>query len=232
MTPVTLPPAVRDDARVVEELLADLGRIPPPGPPEPGDEGGGPAGEPERTPRVGNAVLAMTMFLAAETMLFAGLVGGFLVLRFGAQVWPPPFQPRLPVEVTGVNTLILLASSLTLTRAVRAIRRDDQGGLTRGLGQTALLGAIFLAVQGYEWTRLVGFGLTVSSGAYGATFYTLIGAHGVHVLGALIWLSTVLMAARRSRFTAPDHSPVVVCAMYWYFVVFLWPVLYGLVYLR
>ena len=183
-------------------------------------------------PAAGAARLGMLVFLAAETMLFVGFVAAYLVFRLGAPVWPPPFQPRLPVEVTGVNTLILLASSLTLTRALRANRRGDRAALVRGLGQTALLGVIFLAVQGYEWARLVHFGLTVSSGAYGTTFYTLIGAHGIHVLAAVIWLSVVLVEAGRGRFTPRHHVGLSLCRMYWYFVVFLWPVLYTLVYLR
>ncbi len=230
MTPAT-PPAL-DDAAVVDELLADIERLPPSLPPEDGGDGGRPWGEPERTPFVSNAVLGMLAFLAAETMLFAGLIAGFLVLRYSAVVWPPPFQPRLPIEVTGVNTAVLLASSVTMARALRAVRRGSQSGLALGLGWTALLGAIFLGVQGYEWVRLVEFGLTVSSGAYGATFYTLIGIHALHVLGALIFLGIVLVRARRGRFTERAHTPVVVCGIYWSFVVFVWPILYLLVYLR
>src|SRR3989304_680552 len=102
MTPAP-PPAVDDTAAVIDELLADIGRLPPP--PPPGDRGDGRSwGEPERTPLVSNAVLGMLVFMGAETMLFAGLIAGFLVLRLGARVLPPPFQPRLPIEVTGVDT--------------------------------------------------------------------------------------------------------------------------------
>src|SRR3990172_9968765 len=146
MTPAT-PPAVDDAAVTVDQLLADIGRRPPPPPPEDGGDGR-PWGEPERIPLVSNAVLGMLMFMAAETMLFAGLIAGFLVLRYGAVVWPPPFQPRLPIEVTGANTAVLLGSSGTMARALRAIRRGNRGGLVGGLGLTALLGATFLAVQG------------------------------------------------------------------------------------
>jgi heme/copper-type cytochrome/quinol oxidase subunit 3 len=224
---------ILDKTEVLDRLLTDFDRLPPVVPPEDGGEGDPfPSWEPERRPFIDNARLGMLMLLGAETMFFAGLVSAFLVLRLGARVWPPPFQPRLPVGVTGVNTLVLLASSLTLTRALRAIRRGDQSRLVTGLGQTALLGLIFLAVQGYEWERLVRFGLTVSSGAYGATFYTLIGAHGVHVLAAVIWLSVVLIRSLRGRFTAQRHVGASLCGMYWYFVVFLWPALYLLVYLR
>ncbi len=202
---------------------------PPPAPP---DAGAGDGGEGrESWPPVSNARLGMWMLLATETMFFGGMVGAFLVLRLSAAVWPPASQPRLPVAVTAVNTLVLLLSSYALTRALHAVRRDDLRRLVIWLARTALLGGLFLAVQGAEWVRLVHFGLTVSSGAYGATFYTLIGAHGVHVLAALIWLTLVTLAAMRGRYTARDHVGVAVCSMYWHFVVALWPILYLLVYI-
>lgn len=223
---------VLDPKRMVEELLADLGRLPPPPPPDRGGDDPGPSGEPERRRGFGNAQFGMLIFLGAETMLFAGLVAGFLVLRLGAEVWPPPFQPRLPVGITGVNTLFLLASAFTMGRALKAIRREDQARLTRALGWTVLLGTVFLAVQGYEWTRLVHFGFTVSSGAYGATFYTLVGAHGLHVLVAVLVLLVVLGRARAGRVSPRRYTGVQVTGMFWYYVVGLWPILYTLVYLR
>jgi cytochrome c oxidase subunit 3 len=164
-------------------------------------------------------------------MFFAGLVSAFWVLRLAAPVWPPPLQPRLPVGVTGLNTLVLLGSSVAVLTGVRALRAGRRGAAIRQLGLAASLGAVFLLVQGYEWVRLIGFGLTMSSSTYGATFYTLIGAHGLHVLGALSWLALVLLAARRGRYTPRAHVGASVCAMYWHFVVALWPVLYVLVYL-
>src|SRR5262247_3900348 len=139
--------------------------------------GGEPPAPPVRpNPTIGsNAWVGTLMFLGAEAMFFAGLIGAYLVFRVGAAIWPPPFQPRLPVAVTGVNTVILLASALTMHMAVKAVRRGERMKLIRFLGATATLGVVFLAVQGYEWTKLIRFGLTVSSSVYGGLFYTLIG---------------------------------------------------------
>ncbi len=182
-------------------------------------------------PIISNARLALLMFLGAEAMFFAGLIGAFIVFRVGSTTWPPYLQPRLPVAVTGVNTLILLLSGLTMRWALSAIRAGEPNRLVRYLATTAFLGSLFIAIQGYEWIRLIHFGLTLSSGVYGATFYTLIGCHGLHVLGAVLWLGVVLMMARAGRFTSERHAGVVLCGMYWTFVVGLWPLLYGLVYL-
>jgi cytochrome c oxidase subunit 3 len=178
-----------------------------------------------------NVWLAVLMFLGAEAMFFAGLIGAYLVFRVGAAIWPPPFQPRLPVIVTGVNTAILLASAWTMRLALQAGRRDERTALIRYLGATALLGSVFLAVQGFEWLELIRFGLTVSSSVYGGLFYTLIGFHAAHVLGALVWLAVVFVLARQGRYTKASHVGLQTCRMYWTFVVALWPVLYGLVYL-
>jgi heme/copper-type cytochrome/quinol oxidase subunit 3 len=173
----------------------------------------------------------MLMFLGVETMFFAGLIGSFLVFRLAHQPWPPPAFPRLPVAVTGVNTLLLLYSALTMWRAQQAIRIGAGQRAVYQLSLTVVLGVTFLAIQGYEWARLVRFGLTITSGVYGATFYTLIGCHGLHVFGAVIWLLGVLFRARKGRYSAGGYVGMALCGMYWYYVVALWPVLYGLVYL-
>lgn len=192
--------------------------------------GGDPPGA-ASAPVVSNARLGVLMFLGAEAMFFAGLIGAFLVFRLGSALWPPPFQPRLPVGVTGINTVILIVSALTMHRGLKAIRSGEVDRLIRFLWATVALGGIFLAIQGYEWVRLIHFGLTVSSSVYGGLFYTLIGFHGLHVAGAMLWLFTVWFGARQGRFSARQHTGVETCAMYWIFVVGLWPVLYALVYL-
>jgi heme/copper-type cytochrome/quinol oxidase subunit 3 len=204
----------------------------PPRPPERHDGNGDDGGRPGPDgPPLSNARLGMLMLLGGETMFFGGLVIAFLHLRFGAAVWPPPGQPRLPLGLTAVNTLVLLASSWALVRASRALRAEQRAEFVRGLAVTWALGVLFLLIQGVEWTRLVAFGLRVSSGVYGAAFYTLIGIHAAHVLGAVTWLAAVLCLARRGRYTAARRVGVVCCAIYWHYVVALWPVLYVLVYL-
>jgi len=200
-------------------------------PKRPGFGGGEPPPGLPQTPIGNNVWLAILVFLGAEAMFFAGLMGAYIVFRVGAAVWPPPFQPRLPVGVTGVNTVFLLASAATIRVALRCARRGDATHLVRWLGVTALLGAIFLAVQGYEWIELIQFGLTVSSSVYGGLFYTLIGFHALHVFGALVWLMVVFVLARRGHYAKDHYVGVQTCAMYWTFVVALWPALYGLVYL-
>ncbi len=191
--------------------------------------GGGPPAQPWEPP-VSNAQLAILILIAFEAMVFLGLITAYFILRSGHMAWPPPDMPRLPLAVSAVNTLMLTCSAFTMWRALAAVRAADLAGLRSNLVASTVLGCLFLAVQGSEWVRLIHQGLTLSSGAYGSIFYTLVGLHAAHVVAAVIWLLAVLLLAWRGRFTARHHTPVQLCAMYWYFVCGLWLVLFGLVY--
>lgn len=182
-------------------------------------------------PPVSNARLAMLGFIVFESMLFVPLMGGFVVLRWGSPVWPPPGQPYLPIAITWVNTLVLLGSSVPLAFAARGLRRGSKTPYVRGLSAAAAMGALFLAVQGYEWTRLLAHGMTVGGGVYGGIFLILIGTHALHVLGAVVWLATVALLAAVGRVGETRDTAFVLCRMYWAFVCILWVVLFGLVYL-
>ena len=165
--------------------------------------------------------LAMLLFLAAEVMFFAGLVGAFLVFRMGSISWPPVGQPRLPVEWTLLNTVILLISSVAMWRANQSSQKSHGPETSVWLGATLFLGGVFLAVQGFEWVRLLEFGLTVSSGPFGFTFYTLVGCHAAHVTAGLVWLAVTFVreaASLRGYGSRPDLD---LCRMFWYFVVAL-----------
>ena len=214
----------------VERPRRSNGHVPPPPPPTGG--GDGPDREPgPRRPLLDNVRLAMLFLICGEVMFFGGLVSAFLVLRVTAAQWPPPLQPRLPVGVTGVNTLVLLASSVAMVAAMRALDGRDARALVRRLLLAGGLGAAFLLVQGYEWVRLVSYGLTVWSGAYGTTFYTVIGTHAAHVVAAVVWVAVTAWLAGAGRITEGRAGVLRACAIYWHFVVALWPILYVAVYL-
>lgn len=185
----------------------------------------------ERVPPISSTRIAMMAVVTSELMLFAGLLGMYIVIRLSHSVWPPADQPRLPLFVTTLNSIALFASVAPLTAALRAIRRDDRRRAALALAVTTALGALFLGVQGTEWTRLVHEGLTLASSQYGAAFYVLIGCHATHVLAAVIWLATVTLLAFRDRYRADAFAGLEMCAIYWYFVAALWAVLFPIVYL-
>lgn len=178
---------------------------------------------------VSNGVLGMILFVFVEVMLFAGFVSAYVIVKSRApgSVWPPPNQPRLPFERTAVNTSALVLSGLLLLVAHRLNEKGKPrvGGL---LLAATLLGAAFVALQGVEWVALLAEGLTLTSSTYGSLFYTIIGAHAVHAVVALCALGWATARLRAGRLAKETLSTV---ALFWYFVVAVWPVLYVQVYL-
>ncbi len=174
-----------------------------------------------------SALMGMSLWLFTELMFFAALISAFFVARSASIAWPPMGQPRLPVVLTGINSVVLLASAWVIWPAAFGTGSGKDTLRDRSRYLTALLlGAVFILIQGFEWIRLIGFGLALTSGTYGAFFYLIIGAHAIHALAGLVALGFSLPAVGQSGGQA--GRPV---ALYWLFVVGLWPILYGLVYL-
>ena len=171
----------------------------------------------------------MLLFIATELMFFASLISAFLIINASAEAWPPEGQPRLPVLATALNSLVLIASGVSIFKAYRVFAQDGPSESARKLVRLAMwLGSIFVAVQGYEWIRLLSYGLTMTSSQYGAFFYLIIGTHGIHALGALIGLWRLYLKLRAGDLEQQGFQAVL---FFWFFVVGIWPILYVLVYL-
>lgn len=179
-----------------------------------------------------NGWWGVLFLLGTEVMLFAALFATFFNHRAAAPAWPPVGAPDLPVVKTGINTVILLLSGVTMHWAHSAIRKGDQKQLKIGLVLTILLGLVFIGGQALEYTDLMHEGLTVQSGTYGATFFMLTGTHGAHVIGGLGILAICAVRAFRGQFDQKRHVAVEVSAIYWHFVDVVWVLLYAVVYLR
>ena len=183
--------------------------------------------DPRPRPVVPTPVLGMLLFVVAEAMMFAGLISAFTIVKAGDLGWPPPGQPRLPVEATAFNTAVLLLSAVFLFLANRRF------GMARELARRPLfaamgLGVFFVCFQGYEWISLIRQGLTLTSSNHGSFFYLIVGMHGLHALAGLAVLGRAAWKLSRGLL-AP--STFVAAQLFWYFVVGLWPILYALVYL-
>ncbi len=148
-------------------------------------------------------------------------------MKAGALGWPPPGQPRLPVEATAFNTAVLLASGVVLFFANRAYARNRD--LAKRLLFTAIgFGAFFVAFQGFEWVSLIRQGLTLASSNHSSFFFLIVGMHGLHAIAGLTVLGSAGFKLSKSLL-APDSFAA--AQIFWYFVVGLWPLLYFMVYL-
>jgi cytochrome c oxidase subunit 3 len=169
----------------------------------------------------------MLIFVAAEVMFFAGLISAFTIIRAEAPIWPPPDQPRLPIERTALNTMALLFSGVALAIGQRAFTRDRRAARAPLL-VAMLLGGFFVLFQGAEWWALIRQGLTLTSSSLGSFFYLIVGLHALHAVVAIGLLTAAWWRLQRGWLA---QSQLVTAAVFWYFVVGLWPVLYGVVYL-
>ena len=181
-----------------------------------------------RQPAVPSSVLGMLVFVGAEVMFFAGLISAFTIARAGARPdqWTLSAEPMLPAAATLINTAALMASGALLFVAHRQHRRGLPAA--RLLLWSTLLGGAFVLLQGREWVGLIGQGLTIRSSSLGSFFYLVVGAHGVHAVGALVALAMAWWRLRHGRLTPGFFFGV---QTFWYFVVALWPVIYLRVYL-
>jgi len=175
-----------------------------------------------------SGVVGMLIFIVTEVMLFAGFLSAFTITRSNALMgmWPPPGQPRLPVENTMVNTGALLLSGLVLVIGHWRLKKNltnVRGPLIAAL----ILGSTFVALQGVEWVALLRQGLTMMSSPHGSFFYLIVGVHGLHALAAIIAVGWALSRSLRGKLKASEFYTV---ETFWYFVVLMWPIIYTRVY--
>lgn len=182
---------------------------------------------------ISNPVLGMLLFITSEVMFFGGLFAAYFSVRANAPQWPPEeFRETLEIlPLVGPATILLIVSSFTCQFAVWAIRRDDRTAFLRNMTVTVILGIVFLIMQAADYATLGSEGLTLSSGTFGTTYYTLTGFHGAHVLGGVIMLSVVLYRGMAGQFSARHHDAVEGASLYWHFVDVVWILLFSLLYL-
>ena len=171
----------------------------------------------------------MIFFIASEAVFFANLLAGYIYLRVRAGQWPPSgtdvhLERTLPI----INTFILLSSSFPMHWAARSITRGNRKNLTRGLLLTAILGAIFLGGQAYEYTHAA---FNPSTGIFGSTFFVLTGFHGAHVTAGVLFILVCFARSARGDFTKDRHFAVNAIEMYWHFVDVVWVILFTVLYL-
>jgi len=169
--------------------------------------------------------VGVVVWLASELMFFSGLFAAYFTLRANTRPWPPE-GVELETVRTAAATAVLVASSFTMHVAVKAAEHDDRGRSIRWLAITAVLGAIFLTNQGFEYTEAP---FSISSHAYGSAFYLMTGFHGLHVIGGLIFmLAAAGVIGGRSK--APAGPTLEVCGYYWHFVDVVWVAMFTTIY--
>ena len=185
--------------------------------------------EAHRSSRVDHRTLGMLLFILSEVMVFGAFFTAYFFIRVVAgDNWFPVRGHDLPKLVAGVNTAILLSSSLTMHWAQTSVKNGNRWGLKAGMLTTFLLGSTFLFVQINEYVHI---GFAPHDFAQGSVFYGLTGLHGAHVFVGLTLLLMVVVRSWRGHYSVEEHRGVEVPGIYWHFVDVMWIVVYATVYL-
>jgi cytochrome c oxidase subunit III len=202
---------------------------------------------------------SMGWFIFSEVMFFAAFFGALFYARVLSVPWlasgdneallwhgftgawpsagpyepsgADPFTPMGAWGIPAINTLILLTSGATLTWAHYGLLKNRRNQLKLGLLATIVLGAVFIALQAYEYLHAYGdLNLRMDTGIYGSTFYLLTGFHGLHVTIGAIMLVVMLFRTMAGHFSPGQHFGFEAAAWYWHFVDVVWLFLFVVVY--
>jgi heme/copper-type cytochrome/quinol oxidase subunit 3 len=177
-----------------------------------------------------NEKLAMWVFLGSDCLLFGSLISTYLLLRNRA-IDGPTAADVFDIPFTSVSSFVLLMSSMTMALGVAAINRGELRRCRVWLTSTAMLGAVFVAGQVYEFTTFYREGLGYTTNIFGSAFYTLTGFHGVHVTVGIIMLMTLVVMSMRGNLSTDRAETVEIVGLYWHFVDIVWIVIFTVVYL-
>jgi cytochrome c oxidase subunit 3 len=181
-----------------------------------------------KSSRVEAPLLGMMLFIISEIMVFGAFFTAYFFIRVAeGNTWPAA-GTKLPVQVAGVNTAILISSSFTLHWAQVSIRKGNRFGLKAGMASTFLLGCTFLFVQINEYANI---GFAPQDAAQQSVFYALTGLHGAHVFIGLLLLLFVTIRSFRGHFSPESHQGLEVPGVYWHFVDIMWIIVYSSVYI-
>ncbi len=180
-----------------------------------------------RSSRVEPPVLGMLLFIISEVMIFGAFFTAYFFIRVVTHdPWPAP-GTKIPEAATGVNTAILLVSSLTIHWALVSIKKGNRFGLKAGMVLTFLLGLTFLFLQVNEYVHL---GWAPHDAAQATIFYSLTGLHGAHVFVGLCALAIVTLRSFRGHYSPEHHQGMEVPGIYWHFVDGMWIIVYMALY--
>jgi len=181
-----------------------------------------------RSSRVDPQTLGMLLFIISEVMVFGAFFTAYFFIRVvTGDTWPGEGD-HLPKLIAGVNTAILVSSSLTMHWTLVAAVKNDRWGMKAGILTTFLLGLTFLFIQVNEYVHI---GFAPHDSAQGSIFYGLTGLHGAHVFIGLMLLGFVAIRIFRGHFSASHHHGIEVPGIYWHFVDVMWVIVYTTVYI-
>jgi cytochrome c oxidase subunit 3 len=188
----------------------------------------------------------MWIFLVSDTFIFTCFLTGYLHVRLSTtEPWPLQSEifalsfggDPIPLILIALMTFILITSSGTMALAVNFGYRRDKVKTFWFMVATAALGASFVGMQVFEWSKLIleegvrpwtnPFGAT----QFGSVFFMITGFHGLHVSVGVIYLLTVAFKVKKGHYDKKGYEIVEIAGLYWHFVDLVWVFIFAFFYL-
>ena len=170
--------------------------------------------------------LAVWWVIGSEIVIFGGLLVCYLLLRLRFDEWGAEAS-HTKVMLGGLNTFVLLTSSLFVVLAHYCAEKKDTEGAFRWLWATIGGGMIFLCVKAVEYTSEISHGYTITANVFWSFYYTATGLHGLHVIAGMIIMGIISFSARKGE----NLQRVELIGIYWHFVDVVWIFLFPLMYI-
>jgi cytochrome c oxidase subunit III len=179
----------------------------------------------------GAGTLGMYLLIASLSVLFMASVLAVLIKRLQSKQWPPAGLPPIPKSLW-LSTIVIIAASFAIHKALQAARNENEKALRRNLLATFIIGILFLLMQMLNWVEFYVAlkNHAILGQAYLGTFFILTGLHAAHVVGGLIPLAIVYVRARQGRYSRNFHPGVRYVAIYWHFLDVIWLLLFAVIY--
>ncbi|WP_309684769.1 heme-copper oxidase subunit III family protein [Polaromonas sp.] len=188
----------------------------------------------------------MWFFLLSDTFIFGSFLTGYMTVRTATTVaWPNPSEvfslhvggASIPLLLIAIMTFVLITSSGTMAMAVNCAYRRDRVQAATLMIVTATFGEIFVAMQAFEWSKLIlegvrPWGNPMGAAQFGSAFFMITGFHGLHVTCGVIYLLVIARRVLRGDYEkSGNYQNVEIAGLYWHFVDLVWVFIFALFYL-
>ncbi len=188
----------------------------------------------------------MWIFLLSDTFIFSCFLIGYMTVRVSTTIpWPNPSEvfalqvggAEVPLLLIAIMTFVLISSSGTMAMAVNCANRRDRVNAATLMIVTATLGELFVAMQAFEWSKLILEGVRpwenpMGAAQFGSAFFMITGFHGLHVTAGVIYLLVVATRLLRGRYEQSGNYQIVeIVGLYWHFVDLVWVFIFAFFYL-
>ncbi|KAA9368303.1 MULTISPECIES: cytochrome o ubiquinol oxidase subunit III [Ochrobactrum] len=177
-----------------------------------------------------STMLGFWLYLMSDCLIFAVLFATYGVLGRNYAAGPAPAD-LFDLNLVAINTAMLLLSSITYGFAMLQMQRDEKTATLFWLAITGMFGAIFLAIEVYEFSHLIREGAGPGRSAFLSSFFTLVGTHGLHVTFGIIWLITLMLQVKRHGLIVENRRRLMCLSMFWHFLDVIWIGVFSFVYL-